>query len=336
MALRILFIGGNGTISAASSRRVIEQGHELTLLNRGVSAADSDSPTARPPIEGALSLTGDAGDPESLRAAVEGTEWDVVVNFRSFTPEQAAADVEIFDGRTAQYVYISSASAYQKPVERLPITESTPLRNPFWPYSRDKIASEVVFTEAYRDRGFPVTIVRPSHTYDERSIPIPGRWTAVDRMRRGLPVPTIGDGTSLWTLTHTRDFAVAFTGLLGDRRTLGDVFHITSDEALTWAQIWRILARAAGAPEPHLVPVTSEQWGTERPDDLEGLLGDKMHSVVFDNSKVKALVPEFEASVRYWQGAAETVAWYDADPRRSQVDPDMDAALQRLVDRFGV
>jgi nucleoside-diphosphate-sugar epimerase len=335
--LRILFIGGNGTISAASSRRVIEQGHELTLLNRGVSAAiAADSPTARTPIEGALSLVGDAGDPASLQAAVEGTEWDVVVNFRSFTPEQAAADVEIFSGRTAQYVYISSASAYQKPVEQLPITESTPLRNPFWPYSRDKIASELVFQEAYRERGFPVTIVRPSHTYDERSVPIPGRWTAIERMRRGLPVPIVGDGTSLWTLTHTRDFAVAFAGLLGNRRAVGDVFHITSDEVLTWAQIWRILARAAGAPEPTLVPVTGEQWGTERPDDLDGLLGDKIHSVIFDNSKVKALVPEFQATTRYWQGAAEMVAWHDADARRTPEDPEMDAALQRLVDRFGV
>lgn len=334
-ALRILFIGGNGTISSASSRLAIQRGHDLTLLNRGVSAA-SDSPDARPPIEGARSLVGDAGDPESLRAAVAGTEWDAVVNFRSFSPAQAAADAEIFAGITGQYVYVSSASAYQKPVERLPIVESTPLRNPFWQYSRDKIASEDVLTAAYRDSGFPVTIVRPSHTYDERSVPIPGRWTAIDRMRRGLPVPVIGDGTSLWTLTHTRDFAVAFVGLLGNRRAVGDVFHITSDEALTWGQICRILARAAGAPEPELVPVTSRQFGTELPDDLDGLVGDKAHSVVFDNSKVKSLVPEYSATIPYWQGAAETVAWYDAEPHRSAADPETDAALARLVERFGV
>ncbi|PWD51638.1 NAD-dependent dehydratase [Serinibacter arcticus] len=333
-ALRVLFIGGNGTISAASSRLAIERGHDLTLLNRGVSAG-SDAPDARPAIEGARSLIGDAGDPDSLRSAVAGKEWDVVVNFRSFTPAQAAADVEIFDGAVGQYVYISSASAYAKPVEHLPITESTPLKNPFWQYSRDKIASEDLLVRAWRDRDFPATIVRPSHTYDERSIPIPGRWTAIDRMRRGLPVPVIGDGTSLWTLTHTRDFAVALVGLLGDRRAVGDTFHITSDEVLTWAQITRILARAAGAGEPELVPVTGREIGRELPDELDGLIGDKVHSVVFDNRKVKALVPEFTATTRYWQGAAEVMAWRDADERRRVVDPELDAALDRLVARFG-
>lgn len=333
-ALRILFIGGNGTISAASSRLAIERGYDLTLLNRGVSASAS-GPDARPPIEGARSLVGDAGDPDSLRAAVAGQEWDVVVNFRSFSPEQAAADVEIFDGAVGQYVYISSASAYAKPVEVLPITESTPLKNPFWQYSRDKIASEQVLVAAWRERDFPVTIVRPSHTYDERSIPIPGRWTAIDRMRRGLPVPVIGDGTSLWTLTHTRDFALAFVGLLGNRRAVGDAFHITSDEVLTWAQITRVLARAAGAPEPELVPITSRGIGSELPGELDGLVGDKAHSVVFDNSKVKALVPEYSATTRYWEGAAEVMTWHDADERRRVVEPALDAALDRLVARFG-
>lgn len=335
MTLRILFIGGNGTISAASSRRVIEHGHDLTLLNRGVSGAE-EGPFARPPIDGARSLIGDAGDPESIRAAVAGQEWDVVVNFRSFSPEQAAADVEIFDGAVGQYVYISSASAYAKPVEMLPITESTPLKNPLWAYSRAKIASEDVLVRAWRERDFPVTIVRPSHTYDERSIPIPGRWTSVDRMLRGLPIPVIGDGTSLWTLTHTRDFAVAFVGLLGNRRAVGDTFHITSDEVLTWAQISKVLARAAGAPEPELVPIASRAIGSELRDELDGLVGDKAHSVVFDNSKVKALVPEYTATTRYWEGAAEIMAWHGADERRREVDPEVDAALERLVSRFGV
>lgn len=335
-ALRVLFIGGNGTISAASSRLAIERGIDLTLLNRGVSsAAAGDDPLARPPIEGARSLIGDAGDPESIRAAVEGTEWDVVVNFRAFTPQQAADDVAIFEGRTGQYVYISSASAYQKPVERLPITESTPLRNPFWQYSRDKIASEDLLIAAYRDRGFPVTIVRPSHTYDERSVPIVGRWTAVDRMRRGLPVVVHGDGTSLWTLTHTRDFAVAFVGLLGNTRAVGDTFHITSDESLTWNQITRILAEAAGAPEPQLVHIASRAIGTELPDVLDGLVGDKSNSVVFDNSKIKALVPEFAATTPYWRGAREMVEWTDAHPARGTVDPELEAALERLIARFG-
>lgn len=333
MALRLLFIGGNGTISAASSRLAIERGHDLTLLNRGVSAS-SDSPDARPPIEGARSLIGDAGDPASIKAAVAGKEWDVVVNFRSFSPEQAAADVEIFDGVVGQYVYISSASAYAKPVERLPITESTPLKNPFWEYSRNKIASEEVLVRAWRERDFPATIVRPSHTYDERSIPIPGDWTAIDRMRRGAPVPVLGDGTSLWTLTHTRDFAVAFVGLLGNARAVGDTFHITSDEVLTWERITRILASAAGVSEPELVPIPGWAIGAELPSELDGLVGDKVHSVVFDNSKVKALVPEYVATTRYWEGAAEVMAWYDADERRRVIDVDVDAGFDRVVARF--
>lgn len=333
-ALRVLFIGGNGTISAAVSRLAVERGHDLTLSNRGVSTT-SGGPFARPPIEGARSLVGDADDAESVRAAVAGREWDVVVNFRSFSPQQAAAEVEIFDGAVGQYVYISSASAYAKPVEHLPITESTPLKNPFWQYSRDKIASEEVLVHAWRERDFPATIIRPSHTYDERSIPIPGRWTAIDRLRRGLPVPVIGDGTSLWTLTHARDLAVALVGLLGDRRAVGESFHITSDEVLTWAQVTGILARAAGAGEPELVPIPGRAIGAEFPQELDGLVGDKVHSVVFDNSKVKALVPEYNATTRYWQGASEILAWYDADERRRVVDPDVDAGIDRLVARFG-
>ncbi|MBI5160886.1 MAG: NAD-dependent epimerase/dehydratase family protein [Micrococcales bacterium] len=335
-ALRILFIGGNGIISAASSRLVLERGHDLTLLNRGVSEASPDDPFARPPIAGARTLVGDAAEPASVRAALGTSEWDVVVNFRLFDPALAHDEVETFAGRTGQYVFISSASAYQKPVERLPITESTPLKNPFWQYSRDKIACEDAFVAAYRERDFPVTIVRPSHTYDEQSIPIPGRWTAVERMRKGLPIPVIGDGTSLWTLTHTRDFAVGLVGLLGNRRTLGDAVHITSDEVLTWAQICRILGATVGNPDPTLVPVTSAQLGTELSDDADGLLGDKAHSVIFDNTKVKALVPEFGATIPYWQGAREAVEWRRADARRSAPEPELDAALERLVARWGV
>lgn len=335
--MRILFIGGNGTISAASSRLAIERGHDLTLLNRGLSdAAGAGDPFARPPIEGARSIVGDANDPASVRAALGSSEWDVVVNFRLFDPALASDEVETFSGRVGQYVFISSASAYQKPVERLPITESTPLRNPFWQYSRDKIACEDAFTRAYRERGFPVTIVRPSHTYDEQSIPIPGRWTAVDRMRRGLPIPVIGDGTSLWVLTHTRDFAVGLVGLLGNRRALGDAVHITGDEVLTWAQICRILGAAVDNRDPELVPVTSAQLGTELVDDADGLVGDKSNSVIFDNVKVKALVPEFLATTTWEQGSREAVEWRLADPRRSAVDPELDAALERLVVRYGI
>ena len=327
MALRVLFIGGNGTISAAASARVVQRGDALTLLNRGRS-------TMRPPIEGVRQLVGDAGDAASVAAAVGDETFDVVANFRAFSPEQVAADIELFDGRCRQYVFISSASAYQKPVMTLPITESTPLRNPYWQYSREKIAGEDLLVAAYRERGFPATVVRPSHTYDATLLPILGGWTAVDRMRRGLPVVVPGDGTSLWTLTHSRDFAVAFTGLLGNDRAVGEAFQITSDEVLTWNHITGLLAQAAGA-EFHPVHVASDAIARELPDEGPGLLGDKAHSVIFDNRKVKALVPEYRAVIPFWRGAHEIIEWHDADASRRRVDPALDAAFDRLVARHG-
>lgn len=325
--LRVLFIGGNGIISSAASRLLVERGHELTLLNRG---AD----TTRPRIEAARYLVGDARDPASIAAAIGDETFDVVANFRSFLPAQVEADIALFEGRTRQYVYISSASAYQKPVARLPITESTPLRNPYWQYSRDKIASEDLLVAAYRQRGFPATIVRPSHTYDQTQIPILGGWTAIDRMRRGKPVIVPGDGTSLWTLTHTRDFAVAFAGLLGNQRAVGDTFHITSDESLTWDQITDILAWVAGTVADK-VHIASDAIARELPEHGPSLIGDKAHSVIFDNSKVKSLVPEYTAKIPYWQGAREAIEWFDADDSRKHVDADLDAAFDRLIDKYG-
>ena len=328
MALRVLFIGGNGIISSSSSARVIERGDELTLLNRGQSAT-------RPPIAGARQLIGDADDAASVAAAVGEQEFDVVADFRAFSPEQVARDIELFEGRCRQYVFISSASAYQKPVARLPITESTPLRNPFWQYSRDKIAGEDLLVAAYRERGFPATTVRPSHTYDATSVPLLGGWTAIERMRRGKPVVVQGDGTSLWTLTHTRDFAVAFTGLLGNERAVGEAFHITSDEVLTWNQVGEALARAAGA-QFRPVHIASGAIARELPEDGPGLLGDKSHSVIFDNTKVKSLVPEYRAVIPFWRGAHEIIEWHDADASRRIVDPELDAVFDRLVDRHGL
>lgn len=327
MALRVLFIGGNGIISSASSALAVERGHELTLLNRGQS-------TLRPRIDGVRHLVGDADDAASLAAAIGDETFDVVANFRSFSPAQVARDIELFEGRCRQYVYISSASAYQKPVSRLPITESTPLRNPYWQYSRDKIASEDLLVAAYRERGFPATIIRPSHTYDGTSVPILGGWTAIERMRRGAPVVVQGDGTSLWTMTHTRDFAVAFVGLLGNDRAIGEAFHITSDEVLTWNQITDLLAHAAGTTAS-VVHIASESIARELPEHGPGLLGDKAHSVIFDNSKVKSLVPEYRAITRFWQGAREIAEWHDADTSRRVADPLLDAAFDRLVARFG-
>jgi nucleoside-diphosphate-sugar epimerase len=326
-ALRVLFIGGNGIISSACSALAVRRGIDLTLLNRGES-------TTRPPIEGARHLTGDAGVPDSLREAIGDSEFDVVANFRSFTPDQVRADIELFSGRVGQYVYISSASAYQKPVARLPITESTPLRNPWWEYSRNKIASEDLLVAAYRDSGFPATIVRPSHTYDRTLIPLEAGWTAIERMRQGKPIVVHGDGTSLWTMTHNTDFAKAFVGLLGHPMSIGDTFQITSDEVLTWNAIARMLADAAGA-EADIVHVASDQIAKAIPAWGPGLLGDKAHSVMFDNTKVKSVVPEYVATVPFVTGAKEIVDWYDEDPSRRRVDPEIDRAIDGLVERFG-
>jgi len=323
--LRALVIGGNGTISASVSRLALQRGFDVTLLNRG----QTDT---RPPIEGARRLIGDATDAASLAAAIGSEEFDVVANFRSFLPAQVRADIELFAGRTGQYVYISSASAYQKPVAHLPITESTPLKNPFWQYSRDKIASEDALVAAYRERDFPVTIVRPSHTYDETLIPLEGGWTMLERMRRGKPVIVPGDGTSLWTLTHARDFAVGFVGLLANPVAVGDVFQITSDFVYPWNAIYRMLGAALGV-EPQLVHVASETLARAIPAWGPGLLGDKSHSVVFDNSKLRSVVPEFNPTFTFAQGAREIVAWYDADPARRVVDPTLDATLDELVAR---
>ncbi|MEP6479199.1 MAG: NAD-dependent epimerase/dehydratase family protein [Rhodoglobus sp.] len=322
-ALSALFIGGNGIISSSVSKLAVERGIDLTLLNRGTS-------TTRPAIEGARHLTGDAGDAASIAAAVTGKEFDVVVNFRSFLPEQVEADVATFSGNVGQYVYISSASAYQKPVGHLPITESTPLRNPWWEYSRNKIASEDVLVAAYRATGFPATIVRPSHTYDETLIPMDGGWTVIDRMLRGAPTVVHGDGTSLWTLTHSRDFAKAFVGLLGLPSAIGDSFQITSDFVHTWDEIAMTLGRAAGV-EPNIVHVASQTIARELPDWGPGLLGDKAHSVIFDNTKVKRHVPGYVATIPFAEGAREIIDWYRADASRQVVDHALNATLDALA-----
>lgn len=325
--LRLLVIGGNGIISSSVTRLAVHRGFEVTVVNRGQS-------TVRPPLEGVRTLTGDASDPASIASAIGKEDFDVVANFRSFLPGQVRADVDLFSGRTAQYVYISSASAYEKPVARLPITESTPLRNAFWQYSRDKIDSEAVLVAAHRESGFPATIVRPSHTYDETLIPVEGGWTTIDRMRRGVPVVVHGDGTSVWTLTHARDFAVGFVGLLGNPVAVGDTFQITSDFVYPWDAIFRMLGAAAGV-EPRLVHVASETIADAIPDWGPGLLGDKSHSVIFDNSKVRAVVPDFNPTTTFAEGAREIVAWYDADESRRSIDASLNSQLDALVASHG-
>jgi nucleoside-diphosphate-sugar epimerase len=324
-ALKVLFIGGSGTISSACSQLAVERGVDLYLLNRG-------STRAGPVPDGATVLRGDIRDVDSATDALGDRTFDAVVDWVAFTPEHVQADVDLFRGRTGQYVFISSASAYQTPPERVPVTESTPLRNPFWRYSRDKIACEELLISAYRETGFPATIVRPSHTYDQTSVPFDGGWTAMARMRQGKPVIVHGDGTSLWTLTHHLDFAQGFVPLLGHPRTIGEAFHITSDDVLTWDQIVRMLAAAAGAPTPRIVHVPSDAIAAADPEWGAGLLGDKAHSMVFDNSKLRSVVPGYRATIPFEQGAREIVAWHDADPARQQVDARLDAVMDKLVE----
>ncbi|WP_431280040.1 SDR family oxidoreductase [Leifsonia poae] len=321
---RTLFIGGTGVISSACVTQALEKGHEVTVINRGTSSL-------RPLPAGVEVLHADIRDPQSVHAVLGERSFDVAAEFLAFTPEHIRTDLELFEGRVGQYVFISSASAYQTPPQRMPVTESTPLRNPFWQYSRDKIACEDLLVEAYRERGFPITIVRPSHTYDQTMIPTSGGWTDLDRMRRGAPVVVHGDGTSLWTITHNTDFAVAFVGLLGLPAAIGDSFHITSDEAPTWNQIYSYLAEGLGV-EADLVHVASESIAAVVPSLGPGLIGDKANSMVFDNSKVKALVPEFQARIPFAHGAGEIVEWYLADASRQHVDRDLDAAFDRLAD----
>ena len=319
----MLFLGGTGVISSACVAVAVERGWDVTVVNRGETSI-------RPVPHGVMSLHADVHDPEALRAAVSGLDFDVVADFLTFTPAQLRPHLDLFTGRTGQYVFISSASAYQTPPARIPVLESSPLRNPFWSYSRDKIACEDLLVESYRRRGFPATIVRPSHTYDRTLVPFDGGWTVLDRMRRGAPVVVHGDGTSLWTMTHTTDFARAFVGLLGHPATIGDSFHITSDEALTWNRIATVLADAAGVV-PQIVHVPSDAVAEVDPEWGAGLLGDKSHSMVFDNSKIKALVPGWVATVPFWRGAREIVQWYDDHPTRQIVDARLDALMDHLA-----
>ncbi len=320
--LKVLFIGGTGIISSACSQLAIEQGIDLYLLNRGKSSR------VAPPT--ATILNGDIRDPESVRTAMAGHDFDVVVNWIAFTPDHIETDLDLFRGRTHQYIFISSASAYQTPPRTLPVTESTPLHNPFWAYSRNKIACEERLMQAYRDEGFPMTVVRPSHTYDQTLLPMHGGYTVINRMRQGKKVVVHGDGTSLWTMTHHRDFAQGFVGLLGNSRALGDTFQITSDEWLTWNQIFT-LAAAAAKTEAHLVHVPSDFINHFDPDWGAGLLGDKTHSMIFDNSKIKRLVPNYVAAIPFEQGAREIMAWYDADPSRQVINEKLDNTIDTII-----
>jgi nucleoside-diphosphate-sugar epimerase len=321
--MKVLFVGGTGIISSACSELAVRSGIDLYLLNRGRST--------RPAPDGAIMLRADIRKPASIKKIFGDLTFDVVVEWVAFTPDQVKTDLELFSKRTRQYIFISSASAYQKPPVFLPISESTPLDNPFWQYSRDKAACEAILQQAGVQEGFPFTIVRPSHTYDRTLLPFDGGYTTVARMRAGKPVVVHGDGSSLWTMTHHRDFAVGFLGLLGNPHAIGQSFHITSDECLSWNQIYTIVGQAAGV-EPQLVHVPSELIARYDPEWGASLLGDKAHSMIFDNRKIRQLVPQFQPTIPFWLGAREIIAWYDEDRSRQVVNSQVDELQDQLID----
>lgn len=325
--MKVLFIGGTGFISTSASRMAVAEGFELYLLNRG---SRSDR------VSGSHALIADIHRPEDVRAALQGHEFDVVVDWIAFTPRDIERDLSLFAGRTGQYVFVSSASAYEKPPNSYLITESTPLRNPFWEYSSNKIACEERLMRAYRDDGFPVTIVRPSMTYD-LNLPIAlggwGTYTLADRLLSRRPIIVHGDGSSLWVVTHADDLARGILGLLGNERALGEAFHITSDEVLTWNQIYRGIAEALGV-DADIVHIPSDFIASVAPEMSGGLLGDKTWSVVFDNSKIKAIVPSFHATVSFREGIRRTLAWFAADASRRYVDDAVHAKMDHILEVY--
>ena len=325
--MKVLFVGGTGIISTACTKLALERGIELTLLRRGQTAA-------RIP-DHLRTIAVDIANEVAVKRALGDQKFDAVVDWIAFTPAHVERDIRLFHDRTGQYIFISSASAYQRPVSHYLITESTPLANPYWQYSRDKIACEERLMKEYRDAGFPITIVRPSLTYGDTQIVLAvNTWekpyTAVDRMRRGKKVIVPGDGSSLWVVTHNSDFAQGLVGLLGHRQAIGHAFHITSDEVLTWDQIYTITARAAGV-EPQIVHIASDFLAACMPEFVGSLIGDKSSSVVFDNSKIKRFVPGYCARVPFGEGVERTIAWFDAAPERRVIDEQANAAWDRII-----
>jgi nucleoside-diphosphate-sugar epimerase len=326
--LKVLFLGGTGAISQACTALAVQRGISLTLVNRGI--RDVEVPG------GVRIIKADIRDRDGFARAVTDEEFDVVVNWIAYTPDHVETDIGIFKGRIGQYVFISSASAYQKPPGHYLITESTPLANPYWQYSRDKIACEERLMREYRENGFPVTIVRPSYTYNSTVVPttlLGWDYTVLDRMRKGRAIVVHGDGSSLWTMTHNTDFALGFNGLLGNPQATGQAFHITSDEVLTWNQIFETIGAAAGV-KPKLVHVPSDFIAGIDPDRGASLLGDKTWSAVFDNSKIKRFVPDFVATKTFAQGMRESVSWFDGDPARRKVSDKANEITERILAAF--
>ena len=325
--MKALFIGGSGIISTACTKLAAERGMELTLVNRGQHKV--------PLPAGVKSLVVDVHDVSAAQRALGDTSYDVVVDWVAYTPEDIERDLQLFRGRTRQFIFISSASAYQKPGTHYLITESTPLANPHWDYSRNKIACEERLMRAYREEGFPITIVRPSLTYGDTQIPlITNSWekpyTIIDRMLKKKKIGVPGDGTSLWVITHNTDFAKGFVGLMGHTQAIGHAFHITSDEAMTWDQYVRIVGTALGV-DVDIIHIPSDFIVACVPS-LEGsLIGDKSVSVVFDNTKIKRFVPGYCATTRFDVGIRRTLAWFQADASRQQLDAENSATWDKVI-----
>lgn len=325
MTARILFLGGAGMIGTAAAREAVSQGAELTIVTR--------TEPKRPVADGVRQLRGDVRDGEHLRAILGSESWDAVVNWVGFTPADVESHVELFRDATAQYVFISTCSVFGRPVPSLPITESSPRKQPVFGYARDKVATELVLEEAYRERDLPLTIVRPFHTYDATAIPVLSGWTAIERMRAGRPVVVHGDGTSLWSLTHSSDFARAFVPLLGNQHAVGESVNVVSGDILTWDQIHLTLAAAAGVRAPRLVHRSSESIAGEVPGWGEVLEHDFRHTMLFDTAKLRRLVPDFAPRVSFSEGAREIVQHYDAHPDARRFDTELSDAFERLIAR---
>ena len=330
---KALFIGGTGTISMAIVKRLsLELGWEVWLINRGTRKAEVP--------ESVHQITADIHDEADAAKKLEGLSFDTVSDFIAFTPEDVERDFRLFNGKTRQFLFTSSASAYNKPAADYRITEGTTLANPYWQYSRDKIACEEVLMKHYREDGFPVTIIRPSHTYDERNIPVAvhgnnGSWQVIKRMMEGKPVLTQGDGSSLWTVTFNSDFAIGYTGLMGNRHAIGEAFQITSDETLTWDQIHRTIGDALGVDvinyhvSSDFLADVGEKYGY---DFRGGLIGDKAVSVVFDNSKLKKAVPDMRTTVRFDRGVRIALDYILSHPECQKEDPEFDAFCDRVIE----
>lgn len=327
-SMNILYIGGTGNISTACVRRSLALGHKVFVLNRG------NSKNRIP--QGAYPLYADIQDEDAVRSVIAGHTFDVVANFIAYHPEDVERDIRLFSGNIGQYIFISSASCYQKPLSHPIITESTPLANPYWQYSRDKIACEDRLMAAYRNTGFPVTIVRPSLTY-ETVIPVAiGGWTEytiIDRIRKGKPIIVHGDGSSIWTITHSTDFAKGFVGLVGHQQAVGHSFHITSDELLTWNQIYEAVMEAAEATT-EMVHIPSDYIAQFDEEQRGNLHGDKAVSTIFDNSKIKRFVPDFVATIPFKQGIKTTIAWLEADSARMKVNQATDIWMDRVIEEY--